>query len=33
MNFDEMIKYVIWVVFLAIALSAIYFLLKKLGVM
>jgi len=32
MNQEEFIKYLIWVVFFAIALFAIYTLLKKLGV-
>ncbi len=33
MNLDEMIKYLIWVVFFALVFAGLYFLLKKLGVM
>lgn len=33
MNLDNMIKYLIWVAFFALALIGIYFLLKRLGVM
>jgi len=33
MNLDNLVKYLIWIVFFAIALSALYFLLKKVGVM
>jgi len=32
MNLDEIIKYLIWVVFFGIALVGVYALLKKLGV-
>lgn len=32
MNLDDMIKYLIWVVFFALALAGLYFALKKLGV-
>lgn len=33
MNLDDLIKYLIWVVFFALALAGLYFLLKKLGAM
>ncbi len=33
MNLDNLIKYLIWIVFFGVALAGIYFLLKKLGVM
>jgi len=33
MNTDLMIKYFIWIVFFAIALTGIYFMLKKFGIM
>jgi len=32
MSLDEIIKYLIWVVFFGIALVGVYFLLKRLGV-
>lgn len=32
MSLDEMIKYLIWVVFFALAFAGIYFVLKKMGV-
>jgi hypothetical protein len=32
MNLDDMIKYLIWIFFFAIALSGLYFMLKKFGV-
>jgi hypothetical protein len=32
MNLDEMIKYIIWIIFIGIALVGLYFLLKKTGV-
>jgi hypothetical protein len=32
MSLDDLIKYIIWVVFFLVALAGIYFLLKKLGV-
>lgn len=32
MNFDEMVKYLIWIVFFALAFAGVYLLLKKLGV-
>ncbi len=31
MNFDNLIKYLIWMVFFAIVLTALYFMLGKLG--
>jgi len=31
MNFDKLIKYIIWIVIFAIALVAIYTLMKKIG--
>ena len=33
MDLEEFIKYGIWVVFFAVALLGIYFLLKRLGIM
>jgi hypothetical protein len=33
MNLDEVIKYLIWIVFFGVALAGIYFMLKRLGVM
>lgn len=33
MDLDDLIKYITWIVFFAIALVGLYFLLKKLGVM
>ena len=33
MNFDALIKYIIWIVFFGLALAGIYYLLKNLGVM
>jgi len=32
MNLDEFTKYIIWIIFFAIALTGLYFLLKKAGV-
>jgi len=32
MDLDEMIKYLIWVIFFALVLGGLYFMLKKLGV-
>jgi len=32
MSLDEIIKYLIWVVFFGIALVGVYFMLKRLGV-
>lgn len=32
MNLDNLIKYLMWIVFFIIALAGIYFILKKLGV-
>jgi hypothetical protein len=33
MNLDEITKYVIWIVFFALALMGVYLLLKKIGAM
>jgi len=33
MNLDEMIKYIIWVIFFMLALTGLYFILKKVGVL
>jgi len=33
MNLDEVTKYLIWIVFFALALGGLYFLLKRLGMM
>ena len=33
MNLDDLMKYLIWIVFLAMALAGIYFMLKKVGVL
>jgi len=33
MNFDETIKYIIWIVFFGAALAGIYLMLKKLGIL
>jgi len=33
MNLDVLIKYLIWIAFFAIALTALYFILKKIGVL
>jgi hypothetical protein len=33
MNLDEMAKYLIWIVFFALVLTGLYFMLKKLGVL
>jgi hypothetical protein len=32
MNLDEMIRYLIWIVFFMLAFAGVYFMLKKLGV-
>jgi hypothetical protein len=32
MNLDELVKYIIWIVFFGLALTALYFVLKNLGV-
>jgi hypothetical protein len=32
MSLDEMIKYLIWIVFFGLALAGLFFMLKKLGV-
>jgi hypothetical protein len=33
MSFDEMIKYLIWIIFFCIILTGLYFMLGKLGVL
>jgi len=33
MSFDEMIKYILWIIFFGIILTALFFMLKKLGVL
>jgi hypothetical protein len=33
MDLDELVKYLIWIVFFALAVTGIYFLLKRVGVM
>lgn len=33
MNFDVIIKYLIWIVFLGVALTGLYFMLRNLGVL
>ncbi len=33
MNLDNLMKYIIWIVFFGLALVGVYFLLKKLGAM
>ena len=33
MELDEVIKYLIWIVFFGVAIAGIYFMLKRLGVM
>jgi hypothetical protein len=33
MNFDEMIKYLIWIIFFGIVLTGLFFMLKKAGVL
>ena len=33
MNLDDLIKYVVWIVFFGVALVGVYLLLTKLGVM
>jgi hypothetical protein len=33
MSFDEMIKYLIWIVFFGIVLTGLFFMLKKAGVL
>jgi hypothetical protein len=32
MNLDDMIKYLMWIVFFVVALAGLYFMLKKFGV-
>lgn len=31
MNIDDVIKYIIWIVFFGVAIAGVYFLLKRLG--
>jgi len=31
MNFDDLIKYLIWIVFFSVALAGLYFMLKRFG--
>jgi hypothetical protein len=33
MDFDELIKYLIWVVFFALAIAGVFLLLKKIGIL
>jgi len=33
MNLDSLIKYLIWIVFFGVVLTALYFMLKRMGVM
>jgi len=33
MNLEDLIKYLIWVIFFGVALIGVYFLLKKMGIM
>lgn len=33
MNFDEMIKYVLWIAFFIIVLGGLYFSLKRMGIL
>ncbi len=33
MNLDEMVKYIIWIAFFMLALTGLYFALKKIGVL
>ncbi len=33
MNFDEMIKYIIWIAFFILALAGIYFALGRIGIL
>jgi len=33
MNLDEMIKYLIWIVFFILALGGLYFMLKQVGIL
>lgn len=33
MDLDELLKYLIWIVFFAVALIGLYFLLKSLGIL
>jgi len=33
MNLDELIKYIIWIVFFGLALIGLYFMFKKIGIL
>jgi len=33
MNLDELVKYIIWIVFFGLALTGLYFMFKKIGVL
>jgi len=33
MNLDSLIKYLMWIVFFGLALTGLYFMLKKVGIM
>ena len=33
MSFDEMIKYLIWIIFFGIVLTGLFFMLKKAGIL
>jgi len=33
MNLDELIKYIIWIVFFGLALAGLYFMFKKIGIL
>jgi hypothetical protein len=33
MNIDEMIKYLIWIIFFGVALTGLFFMLKRTGVL
>jgi len=33
MSFDDLIKYLIWIIFFGIVLTGLFFMLKKLGVL
>jgi len=33
MNLENLIKYLIWIIFFGVALMGVYFLLKKMGIM
>ncbi len=32
MSFDELVKYLIWIVFFILAFTGLYFMLKKIGI-